>query len=139
MSINLLKLELLFSEIAVDADQIYLVLHRIIRSIVLSERNFKTVLHHIRKLKDIDNVTACKLLDELIETRLFREEKEAWIERAVVTRVWISCTTSVAEGSVDQLQELLGMVLRNAKAPFSAKGTHAAQTVCDTNLRSLGC
>jgi hypothetical protein len=102
-------------------------------------------MHHILKLKDKDryasktckgvsdltihcSLTACKLIDELVELRLFREEKEAWIEKAVITRVWICCTTRVAEETLDKLQELFDTVMRNLKAPLSAQATHAAQT-----------
>ncbi|KAF1978032.1 SPO22-domain-containing protein [Bimuria novae-zelandiae CBS 107.79] len=129
MSISLLKLEMLFSESTVDTDQVYLTLHRMIRTIVLNERNFKNVMHQIHKLKDHNNVTACKLLDILIETRLFREEKDAWIEKAVITRVWISCITFIAEGAMEQVRELFDMVHRNVKTAFSAQATHAAQTL----------
>ena len=75
------------------------------------------------------SLTACKLIDELIELRLFREEKESWIEKAVITRVWICCTTRMAEETPGKLQELLETVTRNLKAPLSPQATHAAQTV----------
>lgn len=78
------------------------------------------------------DVTACKVIDALIEIRLFREENEAWVEKAIVTRVWITCTTFMAEGTTDQLRELFDMVLRNIKVPFSAQATHATQTVGET-------
>ncbi|KAF2689190.1 SPO22-domain-containing protein [Lentithecium fluviatile CBS 122367] len=129
MAVSLLKLELLTTESAIDADQIYAVLHRMIRSVMLNEKNFKTIMHHIHKLKDHSSHTSCKLIDELIELRLFRDEKEAWVEKAVITRVWISCTTHVAEDTLDQLQELFDSVTRNMKGPFSAQATHAAQTL----------
>ncbi|KAL5459232.1 hypothetical protein PMIN06_002899 [Paraphaeosphaeria minitans] len=129
MSISLLRLELLYSEIKVDAEQVYLVVHRLIHFVVLNDRNFKTIMHHVHKLKDQSAATACKIVDELISTRLFREEKEAWIEKAVITRVWITCTSFVAEGTLNQLRDFFDEVLRNAKAPLSAQATHAAQTL----------
>jgi hypothetical protein len=60
---------------------------------------------------------------------LFREEKEAWIEKAVITRLWITCTTFVAEGTLNQLREFFDEILQNSKVPLSAQATHAAQTV----------
>jgi hypothetical protein len=75
------------------------------------------------------SLTACKLIDELIELRLFREEKEAWTEKAVITRIWISCTTHAAENILEQLHELFDTVSQNLKGSLSAPATHAAQTV----------
>ncbi|KAK7183868.1 hypothetical protein PSPO01_10204 [Paraphaeosphaeria sporulosa] len=129
MSISLLRLELLYSEDKVDPEQVYLVLHRMIHFVVLNDRNFKTIMHYVHKLKDQSAATACKALDEVISTRLFREEKEAWIDKAVITRVWITCTSFVVEGTLNQLREFFDDVLRNAKAPLSAHATHAAQTL----------
>jgi hypothetical protein len=102
-------------------------------------------MHHIHKLKDhrcaqfkgddrplliIDsNVTACKVLDDLIDIRLFREENPIWIEKAVVTRIWIGTTNSVSENALEQLQVLFDTIAQNSKLPLSAPATHAAQTV----------
>lgn len=80
-------------------------------------------------LTNCSSVTACKLIDELIETRLFREEKEIWIEKAVITRIWICCTTAATEDILEQLRELFDASARSMKDKFSALATHAAQTV----------
>jgi hypothetical protein len=116
-----------------------------IRSIVLNETNFKTIMHHIHKLKEHryvgrsgiaitltndSNVNACKALDHLIDMRLFREEKQVWIEKALVMRIWLGTTNSCAENILEQLHELLDAVSQNTKAPLSAPATHAVQTVC---------
>jgi hypothetical protein len=69
-----------------------------------------------------------------MSTRLFREEKEAWIEKAVITRLWITSSSSIAEGTLNQLREFLDEVLQNAKTPLSAQATHAAQTVSSSFL-----
>jgi hypothetical protein len=102
-------------------------------------------MHHIHKLKDHrcarfkgddlpllifdSNFTACKVLDDLIDIRLFREENQIWIEKAVVTRIWIGTTNSVSENALEQLQVLFDTVAQNSKLPLSAPATHAAQTV----------
>jgi hypothetical protein len=77
------------------------------------------------------NVTACKALDDLIDIRLFREENQTWIEKAVITRIWIGTTDNFIENALEQLQELFDTVLHNSKAgpALSASATHAAQTV----------
>jgi hypothetical protein len=75
------------------------------------------------------NVTACKVIDDLIDIRLFREENQAWIEKAVITRIWMGTTNSLSENVLEQLQELFDAVSRNSQAALSAPATHAAQTV----------
>jgi hypothetical protein len=74
-------------------------------------------------------ITACKIVDDLIEIRLFREENQNWIEKATITRIWISTTDSSADNILDYLQDILDTVSCNSRAPFSASATHAAQTV----------
>jgi hypothetical protein len=71
-------------------------------------------------------------VDDLIDIRLFREENQAWIEKAIITRIWISTTDSLANNMLEQLQELLDTVSRNTQALLSAPATHAAQTVSDS-------
>jgi hypothetical protein len=80
------------------------------------------------------NVTACKALDDLIDIRLFREENQTWIEKAIITRIWIGTTNSVSENALEQLQELFDTVAQNSKVPLSAPATHAAQTVSCLHL-----
>jgi hypothetical protein len=77
------------------------------------------------------NATAGKALGDLIELRLFREENQVWVEKAVITRIWIGTTNSSTDKILDQLQELLDTVSRNLRAPLSAPATHAAQVVSD--------
>jgi hypothetical protein len=86
-------------------------------------------MHHIHKIKDHNNFTACKLIDELINIRLFREENDLWIEKAFITRIWICCSTFMAEDALEQLQELFNTVAQNMKGAFSPQATHAGQTV----------
>lgn len=102
-------------------------------------------MHHIHKLKDhrqvsdtkvlvdhanyCSNVTACKVLDDLISIRLFREENQPWTEKAVITRIWLLTSNNLAEHALDQLQELFDTVTQNSKVTLSAPATHAAQTV----------
>lgn len=94
-----------------------------------------SIMHHIHKIKESDNLTSCKLLDDLIHLRLFREDNDIWIEKTVITRIWISCSTAVSDVALEQLPGFLDSVAQNMKAPFSAQATHATQTV--KNLLNL--
>ncbi|KAI4944815.1 hypothetical protein J4E91_008503 [Alternaria rosae] len=132
MIVSLLKIELLSEAETMDTSEFYngkllesglhhtlipSVLLRMIRTIVLNDTNFKT------------NVTACKVLDDLIDIRLFREENQSWIEKAVITRIWIGINNSLSENSLEQLKDLFDTVAQNSKVSFSAPATHAAQTL----------
>ncbi|KAF1997925.1 SPO22-domain-containing protein [Amniculicola lignicola CBS 123094] len=129
MIVSLLKLELLSTAESIDINQFYTALLKMIRTVVLNETNFKTIMHHIRKIKEESNTTASKALDDLIEIRLFREEKQAWIERALITRIWIGTSTLGSEDTLEGLQYLFDKTLRKTKDSFSAPATHAAQTL----------
>ncbi|KAF1916890.1 meiosis protein SPO22/ZIP4 like-domain-containing protein [Ampelomyces quisqualis] len=127
MVVSLLKIELLSAAETFDSSEFYQVLLRMIRTIVLNDTNFRTIIHHVHRLKEHSNFKAGKILDNLIDIRLFREENQAWVEKAVVTRIWIATTNMSADDVREQLQELLDIVLQNAKSPLSAPATHAAQ------------
>ncbi|EUC48226.1 hypothetical protein COCMIDRAFT_87783 [Bipolaris oryzae ATCC 44560] len=129
MGVLLLKLELLSETEKIDTIEFYNVLLRMIRTIVLSETNFKTLMHHIHKLNEHDNATAIKALDDLIDIRLFREENQQWIEKAIITRIWISTTRNSSENMLEQLQDRFDTVSQNLPTPISAPATHAAQTL----------
>jgi hypothetical protein len=81
------------------------------------------------QLMMISNDMACKILDYLIDSRLYREENQVWIEKGVITRVWAGTTNSHPDGSFEALQNLFDSVLQNAKVTLTAPATHAAQTV----------
>ncbi|XPS72064.1 sporulation-specific protein 22 [Ascochyta lentis] len=127
--LSLLKLELISVEQNVDESDYYNVLARMIRTIVLNDANFKTIIHHVHKLNDFSNVYACKALDDLITIRLIREENASWIEKAAITRTWISTSKLPAENILEQLQQMFDTVLEESSSSFSASATHAAQTL----------
>lgn len=129
MIILLLRIELLSAAESFDAAEFYNALLRMMRSVVLNDTNFRTIMHHIHRLKDHSNVSACQILDDLIDVRLFREENQTWIEKAVITRIWISTGNALAENLLDQLTKLFDNVLQNSKTSLSAPATHAAQTL----------
>ena len=129
MMVSLLKIELLSEAQTFDTTEFYNVLLRMIRTVVLNDTNFKTIMHYIHKLKDHSNTTACKALEDLIDVRLFREENQSWIEKAVITRIWIGTNNNLADNTLEQLQELFDTVDQNSKIRLSAPATHAAQTL----------
>lgn len=75
------------------------------------------------------NVYACKALDDLTKFRLIREDNELWIEKAIITRIWISTNNIHAENAIEQLQQMFDMVVQDSNSSLSAPATHAAQTL----------
>lgn len=84
---------------------------------------------HTHSLTTHSCVTASKALEDLIDIRLFREENQQWLEKAIITRIWISTTNSISENTLEQLQSLFDVVSQNSRTALSAPATHAAQTV----------
>ena len=64
-----------------------------------------------------------------MKTRLFREENGVWIEKAVITRTWLSTSDVHAENALERLQQMFDIVLQESKFSLSAPATHAAQTL----------
>lgn len=75
------------------------------------------------------NVYACKALDELLKLRLIRDDHGQWIEKAIITRIWISTSDAHAENALAQLQQLFDLLVQQFSFSLSAPATHAAQTL----------
>ncbi|KAJ5063293.1 meiosis protein SPO22/ZIP4 like-domain-containing protein [Bipolaris maydis] len=129
MGVLLLRLELLSETEKFDTTEFYNVLLRMIRTIVLNETNFKTIMHHIHKLNEKNNATAIKALNDLIDIRLFREENQQWIEKAIITQIWIGTSRNSSENALEKLQDRFDIVSQNLPTPISAPAAHAAQTL----------
>lgn len=128
----LLRLELLESPIndLFDSDAYGLVLQRIITSVVLTETTFKLLMHHIRKLSDKGPGLACKILDTFLNIRLVSEGKEEWIEKALISRLWMATSQNDGPEVIAVVGDVLNILASNLKNLVSASATHAAQTVC---------
>lgn len=146
MVVGLLKLELLGAQQSPSAEEYFngkcyvalpryhladsVVLERMFRTIPLTRPNFKTIMHHLHKLRKLDVNLACKALDDLLSVRLFDEGKSEWIEKAAIMRIWMTVSNPEMRGDVHlPLFEVLENISANTKGPFSAAATHAAQTV----------
>jgi hypothetical protein len=129
MAVSLLKLQLLSTDQAPDPEACCNILLRMIRSIVLTRENFKTLMHHLHKLRKLSPKFTSKALDELLSLRLLASGKEEWIERATIMRIWIVTSEDNGDETIADLTELLDSIMRSTKNPFNASATHAAQTL----------
>jgi hypothetical protein len=126
----LMKLELLSASSDVFDSAAYgSVVQKIIRTVSLSDANFKLILHHIRKLNDKSPTLACKILDEFLSTRLFETEKLEFVETALINRLWITTNHRDDPDLPSSLQGVLENVASNINKPIGASAAYAAQMV----------
>ena len=128
----LLRLELISAnpDESFDSTSYCDVLQRMIRTMVLTESNFKLIMHHIRKLADKSPNLACKALDELLKLRILQAGKAEWVEKAIITRLWMINNQKEDSETLSTFQEILSTVFENQSEPFSSAAALAAQTVC---------
>jgi hypothetical protein len=127
----LLRLELLSAvdNEGFDSNAYSDILQRMTRTVVLSEANFKLVMYHIRKLNDKSPSLACKTLDDLLRLRVLKSEHDNWIEKVLITRLWITVSQRDSPDALLSLETILSNIASNLSKPLSSAVTLAAHTV----------
>jgi Meiosis protein SPO22/ZIP4 like len=127
----LLKLEILSgpSTESFDSSQYSDVLQRMTRSIPMSDANFRLIMFHVRKLNNNNPSLACKVLDDLLNLRILREEREEYTEKILITRLWITVSQKESTKALESLLELFSLIVAHIKKPISSAATHGAHTV----------
>ncbi|KAL2116517.1 hypothetical protein VTJ04DRAFT_8685 [Mycothermus thermophilus] len=131
--VALLKLELLQKMPAevFDTEAYGDILRHIIRSFPVSDSAFKLIMHHTRRLHDKSPGAGCAVLDDLI-LALSRAEKYQWVEKAVVTRVWMITNQRDTVETIKIAEDVLGKL----STPLSAEAAVAAQALLWKKLES---
>ncbi len=131
LAVLLLKLELYDTDPTSPPHEYCDVLHKIVRSVHLTDSNVKTILHQVHKLRLRNARLAHALLSTLITERLLGAEETVWLEKALVTVIW-NCTTSTdLIDALELLNSVIDTVADNSSRPMSPSATHAAHIVCD--------
>lgn len=128
--VPLLKLEILAASSDLNAASYFSELQRLINTGIITDEIFKSILGHVHHLKDHDGELAVEAVDILITSRLLEQDKLDWIEKACVTRIWL--TTEKLAGHPKQLaalSQLLAMLQGALREPVSSHASHACQTV----------
>jgi tetratricopeptide (TPR) repeat protein len=127
----LLQVELLWANVSevFDSGAYYDILTKIIRTAVLGKENFKLIMSHIRKLADKNTALACKLLEDLLQTRVFELQNVEWAERVLITRLWMVKNRNDDDESLSSIKQLLDSIVVHLRKPISVPATHAAQMV----------
>ncbi|KAL5345161.1 sporulation-specific protein 22 [Pseudogymnoascus australis] len=134
----LLKLEVLSAPVSqtFDCNAYGDVIYRMIRTVVMTDGNFKLIMHHIRKLNDKGPSLACNILDSFLQSRLFEAGNEEWIEKALVNRMWMSTNSRDSPEVLKSARAVLEVVGSNMSKPLSASATHAVQTLLWKRIES---
>ncbi|KAL5321709.1 hypothetical protein ACEPPN_009669 [Leptodophora sp. 'Broadleaf-Isolate-01'] len=137
----LLKLEILSAPAANDGvyfdSASYLdIIQRMIRSVILSDDNFKLIMSQIRKLNDKCPSLASKALDDFLTLRIIKEDNYEWFEKALVTRLWIAASQGDNPDSLKQIEDLFSTLVANSTRPASPAATLAAHTLLWRRIES---
>jgi len=126
----LLKLELLSASTreTFDSNSYSDVLQRMTRIMSLSDTSFKLIMFHILKLNDKSPSLACKALEDLMRLRILNMDKDDWVEKVLVTRLWMSVTHRDSPEALSSLEEFFIMVASNVNKPIGNTATAAAHT-----------
>lgn len=74
-----------------------------------------------------------RLLDDFLAVRLIPEGRNDWMEKVLLTRLWITADSQQDDALVfDSAKEILGYYNVNVDKPLSAAATHAAQMASDS-------
>lgn len=127
----LLRLELLSATDDGSFDSISYrdVLQRMIRSITLSPANFKLVMFHIRKLNDKSPTLSCGALDYFLNLRVLTSEQDGWLEKALITRIWMTISQRDSHEAFISLESILSNTASHLSKPLNSAFTLAAHTV----------
>jgi nucleotidyltransferase/DNA polymerase involved in DNA repair len=135
----LLKLELLSADKTetFDSNTYSDVIQRMTRVLLLNDANFSLIMFHIRKLNDKSPSLASKALEDLMRLRVLKMDRVDWIEKVLITRLWISISQRDSPEAMQSLDEFFSMVTSNVRQPVSAGATLAAHTVSPPLLWTL--
>jgi len=129
MAISMLKLELLSMRNPTPTDDYQRVIVAMMTSTVLNDPNFKTIMHHIQKLKGWNANLAARTLDSFLTVRLYETINMVYIEKTLVTRVWISTSQAISLEEVQSLAATVNQIYDATRRALNADATHAAQTL----------
>lgn len=105
------------------------IVRRMIRTVDMSESTFKLLIHHIRQLDKRNHLAASSVLDEFLKACVFTSQREQWIDKAVILRIYMAISDDSVE-SIKALEAVLDQVLPATGKPLSANAAAGIHTVC---------
>lgn len=131
MAISILKLDLLSVRKPIPPEEFHKVVVHMMSTVVLTESAFKIIMQKIQQLCSIGPYLACATLQQFLSVRLFESENKSWIQKAVVTVIWVAQAHVDVEdmNSTTSLRAIMDEVLGAIGNPFDADAAHASQTL----------
>ncbi|CAD6499560.1 BgTH12-03671 [Blumeria graminis f. sp. triticale] len=111
------------------------VLQRLMAIVHLTESNFRLLMYHVRRLNDKSPNLACRAL-EILNTRVMREDRDEYVEKILITRLWMAVDYRDTQGQILQLETLFSELVANLKSPISSVATLAAHTLLWKKIES---
>lgn len=105
------------------------VIQRMIRTLTLSEANLKLIMLHIRKLSDRSLTHACRAIEDLLGLRVLPSETREWIEKIIVTRLWMATKQEDTLKTLTAVEEFLTSTAADLRDSIGASATLGAQVV----------
>ncbi|KAH8811736.1 meiosis protein SPO22/ZIP4 like-domain-containing protein [Xylogone sp. PMI_703] len=112
------------------------VLRRMAQTMVLSDANLKLILYHTRKLNDKSPSLACKALDELQKSRLLHAGRIDWIERVLVTRLYLTVSQRESSDTLTSLEGIIDHISSNLNEQIGSTAALAAHTLLWKRIES---
>lgn len=112
-----------------DAEAYTSILRRMIRCFDYSDETFRFLLQQMQTLRDRNEFLACGLLDEFIKLHVLPSANTAWINKAVVKRVWMATTQSTDSASLEPLNELMEKTHDGLSGPLTPDAAGAIHSV----------
>lgn len=106
-----------------DAEAYGSILRRMIRSFQPSEPRFKVLAYHIRRVYGKSPGLGCVIIDEFLSA-LIKAGQSVWIDRTVVTRIFMTTSQRDFAGSIDEAEKSLSRL-----DPISPDASFSAQTL----------
>ncbi|KAK4506953.1 hypothetical protein PRZ48_000686 [Zasmidium cellare] len=140
LTIPILKFQILANERRVDPDHMANTLLHIVKLAVLTEENFAMIMKTLRKACEKSCTTALhalrtfichRLLPDIEDNSQSKSVSQGWLEKASVAYILFHTRlpTFAPATSLDDLQDLFDTISNTLQSPFTAKATHAAQTL----------
>ncbi|THZ24775.1 hypothetical protein D6C89_04743 [Aureobasidium pullulans] len=156
--VYLLRLDAIYAQEPFEADEFHGVLTRIIRTAILSEGTFRSIMYQIQKLNTYHpakegslnranivnsnpgphSYMACQSLDLLL-SRLLPELPAAlnMVEKIIVTRIWISSLSLQVHDHPSRLEALFEDIANTSATKLGLEATHASQSLIWKAVTSL--
>lgn len=137
MAICLLRLSVLAMETPAQAEEMFSVLLRMIRSSVITDGAFKTIMNQIQKLKEFDVGFASQALDSILP-RLYEMHPTAqlMLEKVAITKLWITTSRPHNYEYLPGLRKTFDEIHETTALSFGPEVTHAAQSLMWKNTSS---